>query len=114
MSETNLDQAREIDAGPGVDDRETRDHEDAPAGVAHLPHLACDPRDEDLLRFLGGDLASHEAENLRLPRAFQRSHAHALVTDHDLHPRLRILEDDAARTAGLAVDGDRGVHLDAV
>src|SRR5207253_178676 len=97
-----------------VDHGRSRHHQDAATGIASLAHLLRDAGDEDLLWFFRRDLAAHEAEDLCLPRAFERRHPHALVADHDLHPRPGVLKHDAARATGPAIHRDRGVHLDVV
>ena len=109
-----LDEPREVDARPCVNNRRAGHDENPSAAVATLAHLIADARDQQLLRLLGRDLAAHEAEDLRLARALERRDAHAVMADHDLHPTLGVLEDDAPRPPGLAVDGDRRVHLDAL
>src|SRR5205807_9583785 len=112
LDETELDQAREIDARPGVDHGGSSHDQDAPARLSYVAHLKRDAGDENLLRFLGRHLAAHEAEDLGLPGALERRDAHALMADHHLHPRFSVLEDDAPGATRLAVDRDRGVHLD--
>src|SRR2546427_495252 len=106
------DQAGEIAARPGGDQGGSSHAQDAPARLSYVAHLMRDAGDENLLRFLGRDLAAHETEDLGLPGALERGDAHALMADHHLHPRLRVLEDDAPGATCLAVDRDRGVHLD--
>src|SRR5205823_8897422 len=104
LDQTKLDQAREINPGASVHDRRTGDNQDPAARVANLPHLVGDAGDEDLLWFLGRDLTAHEAEDLGVPRALERRHAHTLVADHHLHAWFRVLEDDAPRSTRLAVN----------
>ena len=114
LHEPELDEARQVDAGAGMHHRGAGDHQDPAPGFAHLTHLVGDSRDEDLLRLLGRYLAAHEAEDLRLPGALERRDPHALVPYDDLHAGFCVLEDDAPGAVRLALDGDRGVHLDVV
>src|SRR5207302_578699 len=107
LDETELDQAREIDARPGVHHGGSSHDQDAPARLSYVAHLMRDAGDENLLRLLGRHLAAHEAEDLGLPGALERRDAHALMADHHLHPRFSVLEDDAPGATRLAVDRDR-------
>src|SRR5205814_8548722 len=108
------DVAQQVDAGCRVHHLGTGTDQDPPPGFAHLAHLVGDSPDEDLLRLLGRYLAAHEAEHLRLPGALERRDPDTLVPYDDLHAVFCVLEDDAPGAVRLALDGDRGVHLDVV
>src|SRR3970282_2816172 len=107
-----LDEPLQVPTASGMDYGRASNDEDLSPGLLRGPHRPSDAVDEEALRLLGRDRASHELKNILVPRPLEGGHAGAGRAADDEIPFSDVGHRDTPGPCGPGIDHDPTVHLD--
>src|SRR3970282_2666381 len=105
------DEPLQVPTASGMDDGRASNDEDLSPGLLRGPHRPSDAVDEEALRLLGRDRASHELKNILVPRPLEGGHADAGRAAGDEIPFSDVGHRDTPGPRGPGLDYDPTVHL---